>query len=73
MSGAWQLRALEGKAELLTDPAEIRETYVREMTQFLEKLRRELSNAEVDHLLCRTREHLGRVLAAYLHRRELFS
>jgi uncharacterized protein (DUF58 family) len=73
MSGAWQLRALEGKAELLTDPAEIRDTYVREMTQFLEKLRRELSNAEVDHLLCRTKDHLGRVLAAYLHRRELFS
>jgi uncharacterized protein (DUF58 family) len=73
MTGAWQLRSLEGRAEILTDPGEIRDTYVREMNEFLETLKKALSNAEVDHLLCRTRDHLGRVLAAYLHRRELFS
>lgn len=73
MEGAWQLRSLEGEAEILTDPNEIRDLYTLEMNDFLSRLRIALSNAEVDHLLCRTRDHLGRVLAAYLHRRELFS
>lgn len=72
MGGAWQMSSLEGNAEILTDPNEIRADYQREMNAFLEHLRKSLANAEVDHLLCRTSDHLGRVLAAYLHRRELF-
>lgn len=73
MGGAWHLHSLEGSAQLVTDPDEIRAGYQAEMNQFLAAVRTGLADAEVDHLLCQTREHLGRVLAAYLHRRELFS
>ncbi len=65
-----QFIGLEDERRLITDPEEIREGYLAGFNQFLAALRSALNEAEVDHLLCRTSEDLGKTLAAYLHRRE---
>jgi uncharacterized protein (DUF58 family) len=64
---------LENNSRILTDPKEIAEDYRTAMRETLDRLRRELTDAEIDYVLTQNRDSLGRILAAYLHRRMLAS
>jgi len=59
--------------ELTTAPALIRSGYQAAMDAFLEQIRGLCLSQQFDYLLLPSSDHLGNLLAAYLHRREALS
>ncbi|MBA2225222.1 DUF58 domain-containing protein [Thermogemmata fonticola] len=62
-------RGLEGLPDVLTDPASIRESYLRALAQHQAALQSCCRELEIDYVLLRTDADLGHELAAYLQKR----
>jgi uncharacterized protein (DUF58 family) len=62
-------RGLELMPELLTDPLGIRESYLSEFNQFVTELRQGCRLQNIDYVLLRTDQEVGRTLANYLSQR----
>ncbi len=62
-------RGLEQMPDLLTDPRSLRESYMEELTKFLDELKRGCRSQRVDYVPLRTDADPGVVLASYLARR----
>jgi len=60
----------ESREELITYPASVRDQYMQSMNAFLGTIRESCLEMASDYLLVSTADDLGRLLAAYLHRRE---
>ena len=60
----------ETSAQIVTAPALVRESYTRQMTDFLEQIRLLCLEQQVDYLRVQTSDDLGNMMGAYLHRRE---
>jgi len=60
----------ETQDEIATAPEIIRTEYSRAMSAFVANVRETCLGHQCDYLLVRTADHLGNMLAAYLHRRE---
>jgi uncharacterized protein (DUF58 family) len=62
-------RGLEQMPELLTDPLGVRESYLNEFNQFVDELRQGCRLHNIDYVLLRTDQDVGRSLANYLSQR----
>ena len=62
-------RGLEQMPDLLTEPRSLRESYMEELTKFLDELKRGCRAQKIDYVPLRTDADPGVVLAAYLARR----
>jgi uncharacterized protein (DUF58 family) len=62
-------RGLEQMPDLLTDPRSLRESYMEELTNHLDELRRGCRAQHVDYVPLRTDADVGVVLAGYLAKR----
>jgi uncharacterized protein (DUF58 family) len=62
-------RGLEGLPEISTDPLSVRETYLAGLHKHLADVETACRTLETDHVLVRTDDDLGRVLAEYLQKR----
>ena len=60
----------ETRAEIVTAPELVRDSFTKAMDDFLEKVRLACLALQVDYLKVCTSDDLGNMLAAYLHRRE---
>lgn len=62
-------RGLEGMPDVLTDPASIRESYLKAVAQHQAAIQSCCRELEIDYVLLRTDADLGHELAAYLQKR----
>jgi uncharacterized protein (DUF58 family) len=62
-------RGLEGLADVLTDPASIRDSYLRAFSEHRAAIQSCCRDLEIDYVLLRTDADLGHELAAYLQKR----
>jgi uncharacterized protein (DUF58 family) len=62
-------RGLEQMPDLLTDPRGLRESYIEELTKFLDEIKRGCRSQQVDYVPFRTDGDVGAALAVYLARR----
>lgn len=62
-------RGLEQLPDLLTDPRSLRESYMEELGQFLEELKRGCRTQDIDYVPLRTNADVGTALSAYLAKR----
>lgn len=61
---------LESQEELLTQPYQIRNTYNQLVNQFLNKLKRDLLNHQIDHNVVLTNESFDKALLSFLKKRK---
>jgi uncharacterized protein (DUF58 family) len=64
--GVTLFESLEDDRRLLADPRAIRTAYLRELQTFLDRVRRELAEGDVEHLLIPTSQPLERTLLDFL-------
>jgi uncharacterized protein (DUF58 family) len=60
----------ESGDQIVTAPQIVRNAYLKNMNEFLDKTKAACLEMHTDYLLARTTDSLGNSLAAYLHRRE---
>jgi uncharacterized protein (DUF58 family) len=65
-TGTCRFKGLENDGEIITQPARVREMYLREVGRFIEQIRRACERIGVDYELVNTARPLDEVLAAYL-------
>jgi uncharacterized protein (DUF58 family) len=65
-----RFKDLEDDSEMLTNPARVRESYLRAMNEFIATYRRELSAAGIDYQVLDTSQPLDQALLTYLATRE---
>jgi hypothetical protein len=69
MTGMWKFVGLEGEGELITQPARIRENYLKELESFIKQIKNACTRAQVDYVLVNTSDPVEHVLASYLLQR----
>jgi uncharacterized protein (DUF58 family) len=65
-----RFKDLEDESEMLTNPARVRESYLRAMNAFIATYRRELGAAGIDYQVLDTSQPLDQALLTYLATRE---
>src|SRR5262249_30466808 len=64
--GITLFESLEDDRRLLADPRSIRTAYLRELGSFLDRMRRDLAEGDVEHFLVPTAQPLERTLLDFL-------
>ena len=70
LNGMWKFVGLEGEGDLITQPARVRENYLRELESFISEIKGACTRAQVDYVLVNTRDPVEHVLSSYLLQRE---
>ncbi len=65
-TGTCRFKGLENDGEIITQPARVREMYLKELQQFIDTIRSACERIGVDYVLVNTARPLDEVLAAYL-------
>jgi len=69
LQGVWRFEGLENEGELVTQPARIRASYLKELEAFVSKVRSACMNNQADYVLVNTAEPIESVISSYLLRR----
>ena len=69
LNGMWKFVGLEGEGELITQPARVRNNYLKELEQFITRIKTACTRAEVDYVLVNTSDPVEHVLSSYLLQR----
>ncbi len=69
LNGMWKFVGLEGEGELITQPARVRENYLKELEKFIGDIRKACAKAQVDYVLVNTAEPIEHVISSYLLQR----
>jgi uncharacterized protein (DUF58 family) len=69
LNGVWRFEGLEDDGELVTQPARIRQAYLRELEEFIGKVRGACIKSEADYVLVNTAEPIESVVSSYLLQR----
>ena len=64
---------LEGEGELITQPARVRSSYLKELEAFVARVKRACNQADVDYVLVNTADPIEHVLTSYLLQRTALS
>ena len=67
--GTGELKSLENDGELVTQPARVRQAYLRELEEFIGKVRGACIKSEADYVLVNTAEPIESVVSSYLLQR----
>ena len=68
-NGTWKFKGLELEPEISTQPKRIREAYMKELRQFIKRIRTACERSHVDYVLVNTGKPINSVLTGYLVRR----
>ena len=69
LNGVWRFEGLEDDGELVTQPARVRQAYLRELEEFIGKVRGACIKSEADYVLVNTAEPIESVISSYLLQR----
>ena len=69
LNGVWRFEGLENDGELITQPARIREAYLKELEVFIGKVRGACIKSQADYVLVNTAEPIESVISSYLLQR----
>lgn len=73
LSGMWKFVGLEGEGEVITQPARVRNNYLKELEKFIARIKTACTRAQVDYVLVNTAEPVEHVLSSYLLQRTALS
>lgn len=71
--GTWQFDGLEGEDELITQPERIRETYLRNLNEFMAEVKNGCVGSGIDYSLVDTSRPLDGLLREFLEERSLIT
>lgn len=69
LKGMWKFVGLENEGEVVTQPARVRQDYLKELEKFVEKYKVACRKAGADYVLVNTADPIEQVLAGYLLQR----
>lgn len=69
LNGVWRFEGLENDGELITQPARIRDAYLKELETFIGKVRGACIKSQADYVLVNTAEPIESVISSYLLQR----
>jgi hypothetical protein len=69
LNGVWRFEGLENDGELITQPARVREAYLKELETFIGKVRGACIKSQADYVLVNTAEPIESVISSYLLQR----
>ncbi|MBT5908606.1 MAG: DUF58 domain-containing protein [Opitutae bacterium] len=69
LNGVWRFEGLENDGELITQPARVREAYLKELEVFIGKVRGACIKSQADYVLVNTAEPIESVISSYLLQR----
>ena len=69
LSGMWKFVGLEEDGEILTQPARVRASYLHELEQFIDRVKRACLGHHVDYVLVNTARPIESVISSYLIQR----
>ena len=69
LNGMWKFVGLEGEGELVTQPARVRENYLKEFESFIREIKTACDKAEVDYVMVNTSDPIEHTLSNYLLQR----
>ncbi|MEK6238927.1 MAG: DUF58 domain-containing protein [Planctomycetales bacterium] len=69
LNGMWKFVGLEGEGELITQPARVRNNYLKELELFIGRIKTACDRAQVDYVLVNTADPVEHVLSSYLLQR----
>jgi hypothetical protein len=69
LNGMWKFLGLEGEGELVTQPARVRENYLKELESFVNEIKSACAKNEVDYVLVNTKDPVEKTISDYLLRR----
>ena len=70
LDGMWKMIGLEGEGEIVTQPARILDTYLKELEKFINEIRSACMKCQADYVLVNTKTPIEQVISNYLLRRE---
>ncbi|MFP6872108.1 MAG: DUF58 domain-containing protein [Verrucomicrobiales bacterium] len=73
LNGMWKFVGLEGEGELVTQPARVRENYLKEFEAFVRQIKNACDRVEVDYVMVNTGEPIEHTLSNYLLQRSALS
>lgn len=69
LSGMWRFMGLEGEGEVITQPARVRANYLKELEEFVNKIRKACGRSQVDYVLVNTADPVEVTITNYLLQR----
>ena len=69
LNGMWKFVGLEGEGELVTQPARVRENYLKEFENFVHQIKNACDKAEVDYVMVNTGDPIEHTISNYLLQR----
>jgi uncharacterized protein (DUF58 family) len=69
LNGMWKFIGLEGEGELVTQPARVRENYLKEFKDFVRQIKGACDRAEVDYVMVNTGDPIEHTISNYLLQR----
>lgn len=69
LNGMWKFVGLEGEGELVTQPARVRENYLKEFEDFVRQIKGACDRAEVDYVMVNTGDPIEHTISNYLLQR----
>ena len=69
LKGMWKFVGLEGEGEMITQPARVRQNYLKELQAFTDKYKAACHKAGADYVLVNTADPIEQVLTGYLLQR----
>ncbi len=69
LNGMWKFVGLEGEGELVTQPARVRENYLKEFEEFVREIKSACDKAEVDYVMVNTSDPVELTISNYLLQR----
>ncbi|MCP4849369.1 MAG: DUF58 domain-containing protein [Verrucomicrobiaceae bacterium] len=69
LNGMWKFVGLEGEGELVTQPARVRENYLKEFESFIREIKTACDKAEVDYVMVNTADPIEHTISNYLLQR----
>lgn len=69
LSGMWRFMGLEGEGEVITQPSRVRANYLKELEEFVTKIRKVCSRSQVDYVLVNTADPVELTITNYLLQR----
>jgi hypothetical protein len=69
LNGVWRFEGLENDGELITQPARVRDAYLKELEVFIGKVRGACIKSQADYVLVNTAEPIESVISSYLLQR----
>ncbi|RLT06934.1 MAG: DUF58 domain-containing protein [Planctomycetota bacterium] len=69
LAGMWKFLGLEGEGEVITQPSRVRANYLKELEEFVGKIRKACGKAQVDYVLVNTAQPVEQTISSYLLQR----